>query len=351
MTDDTATRLAALERRIAVLEDKANIPRPLPQPTGTGIVRSQDLSGPHALKGKVSFPVGTYALGPDFNTPSNYPVYAEYLAAPAALLGSGIDFTVLSPPANCMSAATQAKVPAQPTVSNPLTGSPVNPLHLIRIDGGEIRDLTVLGTAQQKLYNGISLYKATGIKATRVKVKGIPGDSSANPGETFAINVFRCTGAVLTTVEVDGTDARGTQVGASGIGVNSSVDTTVTDLYSHDNRYGAGITFYDTTGTIVVRRLRSNRNALGLNFERCIADVLLDHIDVRGNTSTTRMIVVDSDKGSSKVRIVNPVFDGPKLVVQIHQTYWKVPNLQRPEDITVEVDGVPRPDLLAIVRG
>jgi hypothetical protein len=331
------------------------------QPTGPGITHVQDLPpGPHQLfyaTGKVSFPAGVFPLGPGFEFPTSFPVYGELVQKATALLGSGIDQTILAVPAHTMSKSSAAMIPPQPPAADyAFNDSGTNPLQILRTDSADLSDLTVRGTPQRDLYNGIMLYQRRGARVTDVKVTGIPGGNSANPGETFSINNYRGTQLHLLRVELDGLDASGHRVGASGLGNNMGHDLTVEDSYSHDMRYGAGFTHYKMTGTITYRRCRSVSNVQPWNFERCGADgstsILLEECEFGPSASPVHLTVdSDAEGGSCRVRIVDPVFaaiDG-RFVVRIHSQYWGQPQVQKRGDITLIVNGVPRPDLLGIV--
>jgi len=272
------------------------------------------------------------------------------------LRGSGVGQTVFQ--MQPYSSTKAGLVPAQSTGST-------NQLTLVRTGSSDqsvgrspiLSDFSLLGTSQGHLYNGLNIYCAVNAQVTDVKIKGIPGDSSANPGETFSLNNYKSNATTVTRLEIDGTDANGTRIGASGVGVNSTLGFTISDSSIHDLQYGYGITCWDCTGTISYTRVRSNRNMLPFNFEQCVATVNITASDFTGGRAVTTdgtnpvHMIVDGNKGSSRVTVIDPVFDGAKFTVCIHSTYpYGGPaNAQRASDIALVVGGVARPDLLSIV--
>ncbi len=332
------------------------------EPTGAGITSITKIVGDTltaklgsiAAGSQVSFPAGVFG-DPDFNRPANYPVYSIFEQKAGALLGSGIDRTVFACPAGTSTKAFQ--VPPQ----GPATSFPVgtNPLWTMRVDGSPLLSgCTVKGLEQGHPYGGLILFQTTGASLVDVKFKGIPGTAAANPGETFSLSLYRTTNTTATRVEVDGTNDAGAKVAASGIGLNFAAGTTrLTGCHLHGMAHGAGVTAYQSTGSIIYEDLVSEDNVLPANFERCAATpttVTLTRPVFRRCSARTAdgqpvHLVLDSDYGSAKVSITDPVFDGAKFTVCVHQNYWGSPQKQSAADISLTVGGVARPDLLRIV--
>lgn len=168
-----------------------------------------------------------------------------------------------------------------------------------------------------------------------LRVVAIPGSSSAPPGETFGVNDYRTHEASYDRIEVDG---HGT--GASGFGSNISTGVTVRRSYFHDNPFSMGATFWQDRDVSLTDVIAVRNKAAGLNFERVSGRVTITRSITRHNGCCDLRIV--SDRGSARYRIVDPVFDGPKLVVAWPRTYLGHPNLQRRSDVRLFVRGVDR---------
>ena len=296
---------------------------------------------------RARFPAGTFG-DPDFVDPSNYPVYMTYSSSAGGWVGAGIDRTVIAMPA--YTSAQGARVPAQAT-------GDTNQFTLVRVDGSaSVSGLTLLGTPQGHLYNGLQIFRGDRARITDVRIKGIPGDNGAPPGETFSLNNYRSTDTTITGLEVDGTDSSGTPVAASGIGNNYCSGLAVNDSYLHDCAYGAGITEYECTGRFVYTRVRSVGNVVGFNFEQFSAgSITLVGCESAGNRWD---MVVDSNLGSTKILIEDPVLPADRPFTVLVDKYYdyppkppgqQSPNQQLVSDITLTRDGVARPDLLDVV--
>ncbi len=127
---------------------------------------------------------------------------------------------------------------------------------------------SLIGTEQGHLYNGFKIQHANGGKLVDVYVEGMPGNNSAPPGETFAINVNNSADFTCERVEVDGRRTRqgGTlSIGASPWGANSAARTILRDCYFHDS-YASMPTFWQSPG-FQTFGLRSVDNRVGVNHE------------------------------------------------------------------------------------
>ena len=284
----------------------------------------------------VIFPAGTFEMV-DFQSTL---LGALFFANVTGLIGAGVDKTVFQ--MRPKSSTKSSSVPTAPFSTNQL--------NLIRIDAAKVvSGFTLLGTDQGHLYGGIMFFHESGAVISDVKVVGIAGSYSAPPGETFGVNDLHGVGNTWERLEVDGKS-----VGAAGFGFNSSVGGNLLDCYFHDNPFSHGATNYMGTGSFVYRNTRSNRNWTGFNFEQVVSNIVIDRCDVSGNKAVANLggpchMVIDSNLGSSKVTISDPIFDGAQFTVCIHRTYAGSPNKQLASDITLTVAGVPRPDLLRIV--
>jgi hypothetical protein len=268
----------------------------------------------------------------------------------AGVRGSGQ--TVFQMRANTSTAAS--RVPAQPA---PGLSGVTNPLWLARVGGAgpnskgvavttavQLSGFTLNGTPQGHMYNGLQLYYADGTTLTDVKVKGIPGNNSANPGETFSIGTVQGRNITFTRVEVDGTDQTGKVVAASGVGLNNSDQITMNDCNIHDSQFGAGVTSYQC-GSAVFNRVRSVNHLAGFNMERCAGGTYVyNQCESSGNPFAD--LIVDSDKGDTQVTIIDPIVNGKPVSaanpfrVTVHSDYWGSPQLQKWSSIKLIAGGV-----------
>lgn len=331
-------------------------PPPVGPPTGAGIIPYTSLANKGNLvatvngvtpAAQVSFQPGTFEFADFTGGAQDYGFLAwqTATAGPKGLRGSGPDATIFQMRAG--SSTRAGDVPPQSTFA---TGG-TNPLYLMRADAGTVLSgFTLLGTNQGHLYNGLNLYQGTGATVSDVRVRGIPGDNSANPGETFGINLYRNSGTKLERVEVDGRNSAGTKVGASGVGVNFGADNTINDLYVHDLAHSHGVASY-TTGNLTLNRVRVENSYRGLNFERCTGTILINQPTLRGQLEPDGRpaphIAIASDTGSANYTITDPVFDGPKLRVAV-TGFAGGARLQDPAAVKLIVAGVERPDLMEL---
>lgn len=172
-----------------------------------------------------------------------------------------------------------------------------NPLYLIRSPkaaaGYVLRGLTVQGTAQGHLYNGVMLDHLPSPQVSDIKIVRVPGDWNSPPGETFGMSDYGCTSARYSNVEVDGAGAT-----AAGFGGNNSIDIGVTDMWVHDCPYSSP-TFWQTVG-ITTTRLRSTNNNLGLNHERCTGTIRHNELRLEVPAKTAQMhLTLNNDQADA----------------------------------------------------
>jgi hypothetical protein len=330
------------------------------EPTGPGIVSVAKLAGAdlsaklltaQGQANKVSFGPTVYeAVDFDASKDHRYGIFAYQTKG---LLGSGPK-TVLS--VKPMSSTKGAQVPADAG-----TTERTNQFYLARVDGAtkagapptEVANLTFLGTPQGHMYNGLMLYYGVAL-VHDVLVKGIPGDAAANPGETFPINAFHQVGSVLRNVVVDGTDATGKRVTASGVGINSSQGLLVDGGGVSNTGYGAGYASYLSSDLTFQDGFSTDTAYYGMNFENCSGVqritrwTFLRNAQTKTGSEKAVHLAVATNQGSAQYIITDPIFDGPKF--RVRSTGYKgKPKTQRDADIRLYIDGVERPDLLTIV--
>lgn len=320
------------------------------QPTGTGITRIQDIAGGliAARSTRVSFPAGTTVIGSDFITPSVYPVYSVYLdPSVSELLGTGTRQSLLEVAANSMSAGSAAKIPAQ-------SAGGTNPLWVLRVNG--TTKLTNIGfhrtgqtvSAADQMYNGVEFYQQTGITHDGILFKGFVGNNSANPGEIFGLADYRGVGNTYRNLEGDGRNDVGTAVAATHLGLNFVNGVTVTDSNFHDTAYGYAIATYQSTGSLNFTNCIGSNCLVPFNFERNVATIAMRNCTYTGSYRSSEPpahIIIDSDLGSSRIDIYDPVFDNlsghtGKFVAQVHNTYGGKPQKQLVSDIHIWQSGV-----------
>lgn len=289
---------------------------------------------------QLSFLAGTYEFY-DFNEAGN--VYGMLLwHSILGVRGSGVNRTIFQMHPN--SSTKAASVPPQSTFP---TGT--NPLHLMRIDQSPVlSDFSLLATDQGHLYNGLQLYQTTSATMSNVLIKGIPGDNSANPGETFFVNMYQNSNTTMNSVEIDGKNASGTKVGASGIGINFGSNNIFNDLYVHDLQYGHAVAAY-TTSNITFNRPKIMGNPDGLNFERTSGTVNINNAYFRnnldGNGNINFHVLIANDQSSGTFNINDPDFDGPKLKVRV-TGYMGNPRTQNSASVRLFIGGIERADLM-----
>lgn len=179
------------------------------------------------------------------------------------ILGAGSKYTAIQ-----MNAHTSKKAGDVPSSNcGGGTGCPTNNLYLVWMSAAnaKIDGVTIRGTSQGHLYNGVRFERVVNPTLSNSAVNDIPGNSSANPGETFAVNLNHVSGtSTISNVTIDGGS-----VGAAGIAANSSGGTiNVSDLYTTNLRYSAGVALWQQTGTVNLRNFSSINNARALGAER-----------------------------------------------------------------------------------
>lgn len=245
-----------------------------------------------------------------------------------------------------------------------LAAGSTNQLALLRIgsasgNGGTgevigIESLTIQGTTQGHLYNGLMVvYAAPGSIVRNVKVVGIPGSSGAPPGETFPVNAYQCRGLVFDGCEVDGRLA-GVPSSASLIGINSSTSTTITNANLHHSGYAFALATWLSSGMTVTGTTMADCPGVAVHIEQCSGTSVFDRCTFARVNSGGSLMYVGSQTASTVIQIKDPVFDTATFKVSVPGTYQPpgqgaLPNAQLKTDITLTIAGVSRPDLLQFV--
>ncbi|WP_354567037.1 right-handed parallel beta-helix repeat-containing protein [Glaciihabitans sp. UYNi722] len=301
---------------------------------------------------EVHFKAGTYSAT-DFDT-NKIAIFPLPNVRGIVGAGSGKTLFQLVP----HSSTKAASVPSQST-------APVgtNQLYLMRVGGygpnGEglpanvpvhLADFSLVGTEQGHLYNGLMLHYADNSVIEGMKVQGIPGDNNANPGETFGIGLYRSNNVTIDGTEIDGRNASGIRNSASLIGINMLDGFTIKNSYLHDAKFGAAVTAYHSTGTLVYENSRfEDNNVSGLNFEGNDSDIRIT--DCSFARTPWAHIILDAINfgASSKVTITDPLVEGKpvsasnKLRITSHATPGQ---RQLHSDVHLFVNGVEHPEFI-----
>jgi hypothetical protein len=249
------------------------------QKTGAGIVRIQDLAGA-SLQAKLTAGKGSIislALAPyvarDFKAPYGAsPPYDAAITIPTGVkgvLGASPETSSLEIAPN--SSTLNARV--DPMVQDGKTPLYVQLMAIMQPPVGfRLEDVKILGTRQNPStanadqghnYNGVYFADPVGnFTIKNVLVKGVPGDWSSPPGETFCFSIYKQKAGTVGTVEklkIDGTNELGVKVASAGLGLNR-IDgrLEINDFDCRDTRYSAGIAAWRTgpASVVMIRRSR-----------------------------------------------------------------------------------------------
>lgn len=320
------------------------------RPTGAGLIPYESL----ANAGSVAATANQVADGQQVTYAAGTFAFTDFAANNYACLfwinnrgtrGSGLDQTIFQMNPNTSTRASL--VPAQST-------SGTNPLFLMRVGGSQasavraitLTDFTLFGTPQGHLYNGLQLYYADGSLVQRVKIKGLPGNNNANPGETFGIGFYHGVGITLDQVEIDGRDATGAAVGSSAIGLNFTDQIVVSNSILHDGTWGAGITSYQGK-SVTYTDVTVRNHPAGFNFEQCGGGTAVITRPVISGTPLAH-IICDSSLGNTVMTITDPILEGAPcsptnpLRMTIHSDYWGAAQKQSWASVRLVIGGVDR---------
>lgn len=324
-------------------------------PSGPNIVPYTTLSGADisakvesaGAGKKVAFEQGTFSFS-DFNDSTDS--YGVRVLIANGILGSGKTWTKFQMVP--MSSTQAARVP----VSNPpASNGQINPLRLMRVgwednaNPVEVGGFSLLGTEQGHLFGGMEIYRVKpGSLVRDLLIKGIPGDLSREPGETFALSMYRCDATsgnktLVTNVEVDGRNASNVPVAASGIGVNFGQYLRFENANVHHMNVSHAYALYETANLEFIGCKATNTALNGFNFENTSGNVALTNCTMTNNGQ--HHIGIFTNTGSANYTITDPVYDGAQL--RIRETgYNGGSKTQDRAAIKLFVGGVERPDLI-----
>lgn len=186
-------------------------------------------------------------------------------------------------------------------------------------------------------FHGLRFGYSKNGKLHDVIVRGAHGIGSSPPQETFAHPSWHSDNEILTNVTLDGRNAAGTPVGATGWGGTSCNSATATNLKSNYMVHGFGIALFLCKGTYLIQDsdLRHNRKAI--NIERHQGGTIkFLRCDFR-DTGTAYIAQISSDALtiSTKVTFEDCIFDGDLCTVNTYGTAAnKGTNGQKDADIT-----------------
>lgn len=325
---------------------------PVGRPTGTGYVRYEDLAVAgddlrsvvkKVTGGKIlTLPVGTFTFS-DFNDPAGFFEGVRVPQACGGIWGSGTS-TVIQ-----MNTSTSTQ--ANNTTAIPTSGG-TNQCYLLGFwfSNQVLRNLTMHGTEQGHLYNGVrfagsSASPITGNLVQDVVFKGAArGASGIPPGETFTVGTNHANNFQIVNCEFDGRNDAGQPAAASLIGPNNSSGILVQDTYVHDTIAGSGIALY-RCDTIQLVRLKSWNNGTSahygnaINLEECTGTVSIISPDLKINRPTNpgwhvgiNSSTADGYSDNPNITITDPVNDnGPDnacFSIMIGATYNGGPQAQ-----------------------
>lgn len=338
---------------VLVRKGRSSATPPTPtRPTGAGYVRYEDLyttgNDLRAVVKKVTggniltLPEGTFTFS-DFNDPAGYFEGVRIPQACGGIWGSGAN-TVIQ-----MNAGTSTQ--ANNTTAIPTSGG-TNACYLLGFwySNQVLRNLTVHGTEQGHLYNGIrfagsSSAPITGNLVQDVVFKGAArGASGIPPGETFTVGTNHVSQFSVINCEFDGRDDNGNPAAASLIGPNNSNNLLVQDTYVHDTIAGSGIALY-RCDTIQLVRLKSWNPGTSahygncINLEECTGPITITSPDLRVNRASNpgwhvgiNSSTADGYSDNPNITITDPVNDfGPDnacFSIMIGATYAGGPQAQ-----------------------
>jgi hypothetical protein len=208
-----------------------------------------------------------------------------------------------------------------------------------------IRNIEIDGTGVGHNHHGVTLGYSTNGLIEDVEVTGTQGNSSTPPGETFAVELWHADNGC----EVRRVTARGDRVpSATMFGANDSEGFIVEDCTFTDSLNAFGMAIWECQN-FTLRNIDCRNNRRGVNFEQCgYTDntIVVENVDVRGQRNSGPHFTAAASNGSARITYIEPVWDrssGPlKIgVIPVGQIYsvTGLPATQRPEDITVIIDG------------
>jgi PKD repeat protein len=237
------------------------------QPSGTGIVALQNLSGADLTAKLAAAGANIVSLPPstsqftDFGYGSGNS--SQGLKIPSTLKGirgAGSKYSILQ------------MAPRSSTKGGTVPSSGTNQLqylYLVNPASGFLVDgVTMLGTEQGHLYNGFFIQGAKNLTVSNCSFVHVPGNGGSPPGETFGINLYAQEDTTA-TVNFTNVTVDGQKVGAAGLGTNRTRGIiNLTNVIAKNMGYSAGIALWEvaSTSTINIRNsvMTGNHRNLGL---------------------------------------------------------------------------------------
>lgn len=184
------------------------------------------------------------------------------------ITGAGPGQTVIQ-----MKAGSSTKKAAVPPDGPGGAGNPTNNLYVVRIDGqgAIVNGVTVHGTDQGHLYNGLRYDGCTDAVLSNAAFDSIPGDSASNPGETAAVSFNHCDRSKVRNVQIAG--GSGALRVAAGVMANSCGQLDIDGLVATSLGFSAPVALWQQTGPVTIRNWVSHNNPRHLGAERLAAPV------------------------------------------------------------------------------
>ena len=221
------------------------------------------------------------------------------------------------------------------------TAGPTDPYYVMRFGGNDdttvasgldIAGFTIQATDQGHIYGGLFVGYSQGARVHDVVIRGIPGTSSAPPGETFSLAGWHANGMRVSNVIVDGRDGAGQPVAASLFATNSQDDVVFEHIVGHYSANGFGLTLWDSSNVTVRHAdLRFNRRAINceqphpglMQFIDCDLRGQLDqtdpHMTFSGTRGSTKVVITDPkvDRWPLRVGVAQPDYQGGAETQQV----------------------------------
>lgn len=269
---------------------------------GAGMSLQTILNHSLAVGKVVTFPANCTFKWSGFNNNDRYGVLVGSGKA-LGISGSG-STTIFQQVASTTSATSKSLIPVQ-------SAGGTNPLFALVISGVTggflLENCKFEYSAQGCYWNGLYIINSPGMKVFNVWFNGFgPGGGSANPDETFELDVYHSANVLVEQCTFDGRPlGSGTAVSASNIGINQiSPGFTIKNSITQYAGFGHGITIYAGEGTMTYQNVASVHNLkLAWNCEKAHTGFVWNLTGCQSYSNGNERMVVDSDLASAKVTI------------------------------------------------
>lgn len=222
-----------------------------------------------------------------------------------------------------------------------------NQCHLIRMGSDAshgtpkvtAQGFTLQGTAQGHIYGGLEIGYSNGAVVSDVVIKGIPGNASGPPGETFGLNMWHANHSTVDKLAIDGGG-----VAATLLGLNTVTDCVITNSVFNGAVFGFGAALWQCSD-ITFKSCTFSNNRKAINIEDTHGGTIRFKDCTFHNTTGAAYVAQvsaskanDPNRASSKVIFEDPVVDSWPLKVAHYP--GNADNLQKDADIRLIINGV-----------